>query len=84
MLMEAAEAYLGLGLRKGRITRTCASGCYLRDTQTVTSCYCASDWNLGEADGLGENTPGTAIEVKTQEQDSSSNVLGMLVKACPA
>ena len=84
MLAEAAEAYLDLGLDKGRITRTCASGCYRADTQTVTSCYRASDWNLGEADGLGKNAPGTAIEVKIQEQDSSSNVLDVLVKAGPA
>jgi hypothetical protein len=39
---------------------------------------------LGEADGLGKNAPGTAIEVKIQEQGSSSNVLDVLVKAGPA
>jgi hypothetical protein len=39
---------------------------------------------LGEADGLGKNAPGTAIEVEIQEQDSSSNVLDVLVKAGPA
>jgi hypothetical protein len=39
---------------------------------------------LGEADGLGKNAPGTAIEVKIQEQDSSSIVLDVLVKAGPA
>jgi hypothetical protein len=39
---------------------------------------------LGEADGLGKNAPGTAMEVKIQEQDSSCNVLDVLVKAGPA
>jgi hypothetical protein len=84
MLVEVAEASLDFALRKGPITPTRELGCYHSDLETVTSCCFVSNWILVESVGLGMSAPGTVIEVKIQEQDWSSKVGDVLMKAGPA